>query len=116
MKVAEAILKTQKPNIKPFSGDYGKYSGFRASFKQLEEQGYYNENELLNLLSTNVKGEAETALQGILPNSSEYYEAWRILEKRFGDPIKIVQSYRKALKSSPSLFFDLSFQIVGAHW
>ena len=103
LKVAEAILKTQKPNIKPFSGDYGKYSGFRASFKQLEEQGYYNENELLNLLLTNVKGEAETALQGILPNSSEYYEAWRILEKRFGDPIKIVQSYRRALKSSPSV-------------
>ena len=23
LKVAEAILKTQKPNIKPFSGDYG---------------------------------------------------------------------------------------------
>ena len=103
LKVAGAILKTQKPNIKPFSGDYGKYSAFRASFKQLEEQGYYNENELLNLLLTNVKGEAETALQGILPNSSEYYEEWRILEKRFGDPIKIVQSYRKALKSSPSV-------------
>ena len=103
LKVAEAILKTQKPNINPFSGDYGKYSAFRVSFKQLEEQGYYNENELLNLLLTNVKGEAETALQGILPNSSEYYEAWRILEKRFGDPIKIVQSYRRALKSSPSV-------------
>lgn len=95
LKVAEAILKTQKPNIKPFSGDYGKYSAFRASFKPLEEQGYDNENELLNLLLTNVKGEAETALQGILPNSSEYYDAWRILKKRFGDPIK-VQSYRKA--------------------
>ena len=116
LNVAEAILKTQKPNIKPFSGDYGKYSAFRASFKQLEEQGYYNENEVLNVLLTNVKGEAETTLQGILPNSSEYYEAWRILEKRFGDPIKIVQSYRKALKSSPSHFFDLSFQIVGVHW
>ena len=87
--------------LKPPS--YGKYSAFRASFKQLEEQGYYNENELLNLLLTNVKGEAETALQGILPNSLEYYEAWRILEKRFGDPLKIVQSYRKALKSSPSV-------------
>ena len=116
LNVAEAILKTQKPNIKPFSGDYGKYSAFRASFKQLEEQGYYNENEVLNVLLTNVKGEAETTLQGILPNSSEYYEAWRILEKRFGDPIKIVRSYRKALKSSPSHFFDLSFQIVGVHW
>ena len=87
-KVADAILKTQKPNIKPFSGDYGKYSAFRASFKPLEEQGYYIENELLSLLLTNVKSEAETALQGILPNSSEYYEAWRILEKRFSDPIK----------------------------
>ena len=103
LKVAEAILKTQKPNIKPFSGDYGKYSAFRATFKQLEEQGYHNENELLNLLLTNVKGEEETALQGILPNSSQYFEAWRILEKRFGDPIKIVQSYRKAVKSSPSV-------------
>ena len=46
LKVAEVILKIQKPNIKPFSGDYV----FHASFKQLEDQGYYNENKLLNLL------------------------------------------------------------------
>ena len=42
LKVAEAILKTQKPNIKPFSENYGKYAAFRAPFKQLD-QGYYNE-------------------------------------------------------------------------
>lgn len=38
-----------------------------------------------------VKGEAEMALQEILPNSNGYYEAWQILGRRFGDPSR---SYR----------------------
>ena len=65
LKVAKAILKTQKPDLKPFNGDCGKYAAFKASFRHLEEQGLYSENELLNLLLTTVKGEAEMALQGV---------------------------------------------------
>ena len=91
LKVAKAILKTQKPDLKPFNGDCGKYAAFKASFRHLEEQGLYSENESLNLLLTTVKGEAEVALQGILPNSNGYYEAWRILDRRFGAPLR---SYR----------------------
>ena len=66
-------------------------------FRHLEEQGLYSKNELLNLLLMTVKGEAEMALQGILPNSNGYFEAWRILGRRFGDPLKIVQTHRKTL-------------------
>ena len=79
LKVAEAILKTQKPDLKPFNGDCGKYAMFKASFRHLEEQGLYSENELLNLLLTTVKGDAEMLLQAILPNSNRYYKAWPIL-------------------------------------
>ena len=37
------------------------------------------------------------ALQEILPNSNGYYEAWQILGRRFGDPLKIVQTHRETL-------------------
>lgn len=37
LKVAEAILKTQKPDLKPFNRDCGKYSAFEASFRHLED-------------------------------------------------------------------------------
>ena len=92
LNIAEAILETPKPDLKPFNGDCGRYEMFKALFRHLEEQGLHNENELLNLLLTNVRGEAETALQGILPNGNRYYEAWKILSRRFGDPLKIVQT------------------------
>lgn len=103
LKVAKAILKTQKPDLKPFNRDCGKCAAFKASLRHLEEQGRYSENELLNLWLTIVKGEAEMALQGILPNSNGYYEAWQILGMGFGDPLKIVQTHRKTLKSCPSV-------------
>lgn len=72
LKVAKAILKTKKPDLKPFNGDCGKYAAFKALFRHLEELGLYSENELLNLLLTTIKGEAEMALQGILPNTNGY--------------------------------------------
>ena len=60
VKLAEAILKTQDPRIKMFD---------TATFKKLEQEKHYTQDELLDLLLTHTIGKAETTLRGILLGS-----------------------------------------------
>lgn len=72
VKLAEAILKSRDPHIKKFDGSPSKYTAFRATFKKLEQEKHYTQDELLDLLLTHITGKAETALRGILPGSGKY--------------------------------------------
>ena len=98
LKLAEAILKSKEPRIKKFDGTLSKYTAFKATFKRLEDEQHYTQDELLDLLLTNVTGKAESALNGILPGSGKYMKAWEILAERFGQPNQIIHSYNDALR------------------
>ena len=98
VKLAEAILKTQDPYIKKFDGNRSKYAAFRATFKKLEQEKYYTQDELLDLLLTHTIGKAETALRGILPGGGRYDKAWDILKERFGKSTQIMQTYDDELR------------------
>lgn len=98
LKLAEAILKSREPRIKKFDGTLSKYTAFKATFKRLENERHYTEDELLDLLLANVAGKAESALNGILPGSGKYKKAWEILTERFGQPNQIIESYNDALR------------------
>lgn len=99
VKLAEAILKTRDPRIKKFNGSLNKFTAFRATFKKLEQEKHYTQDELLDLLLTHTIGKAETALRGILPGSGGYSKAWSILKERFGESARIMQTYDDELRS-----------------
>ena len=83
VKPAKAILKTREPRIKKFDGSLNKFTAFRATFKKLEQEKHYTQDEPLDLLLTHTIVKAETALRGILPGNGGYSKAWSILKERF---------------------------------
>ena len=98
VKLAEAILKTRDPRIKKFDGSPNKFTAFRATFKKLEQEKHYTQDELLDLLLTHTTGKAETAIRGILPGSGGYSKAWSIFKERFGESARIMQTYDDELR------------------
>ena len=98
VKLAEAILKTRDSRIKKFDGSPNKFTAFRATFKKLEQEKHYTQDELLDLLLTHTIGKAETALCGILPGSGGYSKAWSIIKERFGESARLMQTYDDELR------------------
>ena len=93
------LAKQKKPSVKVFNGSAIKFVAFKASINRLKSKGFYDEDELLDIVLDHVGGEAEKAIRGILPGSGQFKRAMEILEQRFGNDRVIVNANLAALKS-----------------
>jgi hypothetical protein len=102
LEMMKQIIKLQPTHVGDFTGDED-YFAFRAAFKQLEKKAVYDNDELLSILLTHVKGEAKRSLTGILHGSGQYEKAWEILVGRYGNKTKITNVKLEALRKHPQV-------------
>ena len=93
------------PTPKPFSGDPIEYSNFKRSFKTLVENKAVTAEEKIYYLEQYLCGDAKRSVAGCFYGTEEtdYQQAWRILEERFGHPFKIQEAFREKLDAWPKL-------------
>lgn len=92
------LIKMQPTNIKEFGGEKDDYFEFKTSFVRLEKKCVYDDDELLSILLTHVKGEAKRALTGILHGSGQYWKAWDIFTGRYGNKTRLTNVKLEAIR------------------
>ncbi|XP_076623176.1 uncharacterized protein LOC143342806 [Colletes latitarsis] len=105
-----------KIHIKPFDGNFIDWQGFFDTFRSL-----VHENDSIpivhkfHLLKSYLTGNASSAINSLIASEENYFVAWELIQKRFNNPRKIIQSHIRALfelpenlKYSPSALRALS--------
>ena len=108
--LASAIATSRLPVPEPpiFHGDPLQYTEWKASFSTLISQRGIPENEKLHFLRRYIDGQARKAVEGFFLNgsSSAFSDAMAALEKRYGDPFTVAESFRHRLDKWPSIRDD----------
>jgi len=93
------------PTPKLFSGSPIEYVSFKRSFKTLIENKGISAEEKIYYLQQYVVGDARESIAGCLygTNEEDYQRAWQTLEKRFGHPFKVQESFRDKLDKWPKV-------------
>ena len=97
------LLKLQSApeiSIDTFSGDPLEFKYFMATFEEVIESKINEARGRLTRLIQYTSGEAKDLVKGCIylkPNSG-YKKAKELLEKRFGDPHRVLSAYRKELR------------------
>nr|XP_061819695.1 uncharacterized protein LOC133608465 [Nerophis lumbriciformis] len=103
--LAEAMSANRLPTPEPtvFTGDPIKYNDWKLSFQILIDRKGIPKNEKLYYLRKYLSGAARKAVEGLFLIGTEgaYDTAWKLLEKRFGDPYVIGKSFRDKLHAWP---------------
>ena len=105
--LAEAMSANRLPTPEPtvYTGDPIKYNDWKLSFQILIDRKGIPKNEKLYYLRKYLSGAAKKAVEGLFLIGTEaaYDTAWKLLEKRFGDPFVIGKSFRDKLHAWPKV-------------
>ena len=109
LKLNELMIKTlklqsaPKVEIEPFSGDPLEYSYFMENFKDVVENLIDNPKQRLVRLLKYTQGDAKELIKHCVHEDQEncYKEALRLLEKDYGDPLRMACAYLEKLKNWP---------------
>ncbi|KAL4009472.1 hypothetical protein ACER0C_003324 [Sarotherodon galilaeus] len=105
--LVEAMSANRLPTPEPavLTGDPLKFKDWQLSFETLIERKNIPKNEKLYYLRKYLGGTAKKAVEGFLLLGTEaaYDSAWKLLEKRFGDPFLIGKSLRDKLHAWPKI-------------
>lgn len=88
-----------------FDGNVLKFKYFITTFEEMVEKRIKDPRGRLTRLIKYTRGEAKELIKGCIqkPPTSGYILAKQLLEKRFGDPHRILAAYRKELRSMSQL-------------
>ena len=89
-----------------FDGDVLKLGNFRRQFGKYVEEIYSDYNDRMSLLENLCIGQAQKVISGLscLENRKMAYEmAWTSLEKRFGNPRKLMTPVKQDLLDGPPM-------------
>ena len=100
------LIKSQaapKVDIDVFRGDPLEYIYFVANFKDMVESVVEDQRGRLNRLIQYTSGEAKDLIRHCVHNNSAhcYDDALSLLEREYGDPLRIASSYMDKLKNWP---------------
>lgn len=105
--LAEAMSANRLPVPEPavFTGDPLKFKDWRLSFETLIDRKNIPKNEKLYYLRKYLGGAAKKTVEGffLLGTEAAYDFAWKLLEKRYGDPFIIGKSFRDKLHGWPKI-------------
>ena len=110
VSIEEALLEytlwaqLPKQEIPKFSGNISNYRMFKESFKNQIEMKVRNSSDRLHYLSQYTEAKANSIVKACLNmESSEGYEAaWRLLDRKYGNPEKIrIEYINKILQRTP---------------
>ena len=94
--------------LEPFGGEVGKYKLFKIAFRNCvdkEDIAPYDKLELLHQFTTGVPRRlVESCLY--LEEHDGYYEAWRMLNEKYGTPAQICVSAMNNVLSFPTIHRD----------
>ena len=106
-ELSQLLRYLQAPyvDIDTFSGDLIEYQYFITTFVETVETKIDDPKGRLTRLLKYLSGEAKELVKGCICLSADegYKEARRLLDKHYGDPVRIVSAYRKELKERPQL-------------
>ena len=102
-QVSLSRLPSPEPSI--FSVDPLSYPGWKSSFKILIEQRQIPPSERIHYLKRYVSGPVRDVIEGffLLPSDMAYEEAKKTLDKRYGDPFVISNTFRDKLDKWPKI-------------
>ena len=98
----ELLLLQSAPNVhlEKFKGDPLKFKLFMTNFEELVEKRVFDSSGRLARLLDYTEGEANNLIQGCVFRVNDGYEhAKNLLKRRFGDPHRVMNFYRKALEN-----------------
>ena len=105
--VVELLRQMQAPDLEidVFDGDPLHYLYFITNFEEVIEKSIRDERGRLTRLIQYLRGEAKELVQSCiyLPREDCYIEAKQLLKKRYGDPCRILNEFKKELKNWPKL-------------
>ena len=85
-----------------FSGDLLQWITFKEAFNAaVADDDNLDEIQKFQYLQSQLDGDAARTIAGLPLTNANYAEAMSLLEKRFGQPHKIISSYMKALLELP---------------
>ena len=89
-------------DLRPFSGEIGDFRLFMRAFEARIETKTTDQNELLFYLDQFTKGKPNQLVRGCLHlGEAGFAEARRLLEARYGDNIRLVDSYLEKVRGWP---------------
>ena len=83
-----------------------KYGNFKRQFTKYVEAIYHDYNDRMSLLESLCSGKAQEVIAGLscLENRRMAYElAWSRLDKRFGNPRKLLALVKQDLLNGPAI-------------
>ena len=92
-------------DIDTFSGDRLEYHYFMEVFKEVVEKRIKNPRGRFTRLIKYTTGEAKDLIKHCIqqPSAEGYENAMKLLENRYGDPLKILASYEREIKKWSSI-------------
>ena len=106
-ELAEALNLNRLPVPEPtvFNGEPLKYHDWKISFNALIDKKNIPAMDKIHYLKRYLSGPAREAVSGyfILQDDSSYERAKSILEKRYGDPFIVTESFRQKLNAWPKI-------------
>ena len=114
------MLKIQaapKVDLDVFSGDALEYYYFMSNFKDMVESSVDDPRGRLNRLIKYTKGEAKDLIKHYVHNSNEtcYDDAIALLQKEYGDPLRIACAFLERLKSWPQVKYGDGASLKALH-
>ena len=110
-KELPAFVKIIKPNVEKLNGNPVEYSKFKAMFNvELAKKEVYYLTEKLKFLLDSVEGSAKSRLTKFMPGSDKY-EAWTVLQERFGHVDTVVSAAKKRIDQFRTIVKENSTQI-----
>ena len=104
-------MKIIKPNVEKLNGNPVEYSKFKAMFNvELAKKEVYYLTEKLKFLLDSVEGSAKSRLTKFMPGSDKY-EAWTVLQERFGHVDTVVSAAKKRIDQFRTIVKENSTQI-----
>jgi hypothetical protein len=102
VRKGEGLPKKEPPIFKGNSFDYPVWMN---TFKVLVEERYPEVSDRIYYLGRYTDGPAKEAIRGLLALNSEssYLKARMILEDRYGDKLKLAQSFREKINRWPTI-------------
>ena len=104
-------MKIIKPNVEKLNGNPVEYSKFKAMFNvELAKKEVYYLTEKLKFLLDSVEGSSKSRLTKFMPGSDKY-EAWTVLQERFGHVDTVVSAAKKRIDQFRTIVKENSTQI-----
>ena len=107
-KQIATVITLPQPEVPKFKGNPMDFKTFLMVFDSRIQSKVISSTDMLYFLDQHLVGEARELISGCLHMEPDegYTEAWRLLEKEYGDPYKVSSAYMRKLTSWPTLKYD----------